>query len=175
MEKEKMLRRKQRSIDEKYEIIKFYEMIESTGRGAKEKTRQEFGLPTISSLNTILHSRDDIMRIYESNQNVSTRVRLTSSRFPKLDQQLYNSFAELSNQKSDVADIDITVKAAEIRDKLLTDHNLSKSEKSRLSNFKATTGFIKGLQNFLYYIYMNIVFKICYSSFFTFINSGSSF
>lgn len=147
MEREKtMSRRKQRSIDEKYEIIKYYEMIESTGRGAKEKTRQEFNLPTISSLNTILHNRDDIMRIYESNQNVSTRVRLTSSRFPKLDQQLYNSFTVLSNQKPDVADIDITIKAAEIRDKLLTDHNLSHSEKTRLSNFKATTGFIKGIK-----------------------------
>ena len=35
-------KRKQRTFDEKYEIIKYYEKIEKEGRGAKEKTRRKF-------------------------------------------------------------------------------------------------------------------------------------
>jgi len=34
--------RKQRFIDDKYELIRFYESIESKGRGAKEETRKKF-------------------------------------------------------------------------------------------------------------------------------------
>jgi len=59
--------RKQRTIDEKYEIIKYYESIEYKGRGAKEETKK-FYLATISSLCTILSQREEVIRLYESNQ-----------------------------------------------------------------------------------------------------------
>ncbi len=60
--------RKQRSIDDKYEIIMFYLSIESKGRCAKEETRRKFDLATVSSLNTILSQKDEIIRLYETNQ-----------------------------------------------------------------------------------------------------------
>jgi hypothetical protein len=36
--------------------------IESKGRGAKEETRRKFDLATVSSLNTILSQKDEIIR-----------------------------------------------------------------------------------------------------------------
>ena len=49
-----------KTIEEKYEIIKHYESIENTGRGAKSKTIEKFKLSRISTLNSILANRDDI-------------------------------------------------------------------------------------------------------------------
>jgi hypothetical protein len=47
----------------------FYLSIESKGRGAKEETRRKFDLATVSSLNTILSQKDEIIRLYETNQD----------------------------------------------------------------------------------------------------------
>ena len=104
--------RQQRSVDEKYDIIKYYESIESKGRAVKEETRRKFNIVTISSLNAILNQKDEVVRIYESNKSSSKRVRLTGSRLPLLDQKLYESFAFLRDNQVEVSDEDISTKAA---------------------------------------------------------------
>ena len=53
---------------EKHEIIKYYESIEHQGRGSKEETRKKFDLISISSLNTILSQKDEVVRLHETNQ-----------------------------------------------------------------------------------------------------------
>ncbi len=55
-------KRKQRTIEEKYEII------EHQGRGSKEETRKKFDLISISSLNTIMSQKDEVVRLHETNQ-----------------------------------------------------------------------------------------------------------
>ena len=150
-------KRKQRTIEEKYEIIKFFESIESQGRGAKEITRKRFEISTISSLNVILKNRDDILRLHESNQFGNSRVRLTPSRLPTLDKKLYESLTylgsnnvemkekclSLGSKNGQVSTLDFVNKAVEIKEKLLSDNELNEKEKKTLANFKITSGFIK--------------------------------
>ena len=103
-------KRKQRTIEEKYEIIQFYESIENRGRGEKISTRKKFEISTVSSLlfsgisgisvNVILSHRDEIIRIYELNQLATSRVRLTSSRLPTLDKIFYESVTFLRGKTS---------------------------------------------------------------------------
>jgi hypothetical protein len=50
--------------------------IESKGRGAKEETRRKFDLATVSSLNTILSQKDEIIRLYETNQATLYTINL---------------------------------------------------------------------------------------------------
>ena len=80
----------------------FYLSIESKGRGAKEETRRKFDLATVSSLNTILSQKDEIIRFYETNQATSKRVRLTGSRLPSLDDRLYDKFVQFRSQNIEV-------------------------------------------------------------------------
>ena len=54
----------------------FYLSIESKGRGAKEETRRKFDLATVSSLNTILSQKDEIIRLYETNQATLYTINL---------------------------------------------------------------------------------------------------
>jgi len=140
-------RRKQRSIDDKYEIIMFYLSIESKGRGAKEETRRKFNLASISSLNTILSQKDEIIRSHESNQTSSKRVRLTCGRLPSLEDQLYEEFVELRSRKNVVGCNDLIEKASEIKEKLLANSNLTLVEKEKLEKFKASSGFIRAFNS----------------------------
>jgi len=53
MSKSDKFKCKQRTIEDKNEIIKYYESINYNGRGSKEETRKKFDLISIYS-NTIL-------------------------------------------------------------------------------------------------------------------------
>ena len=138
---------KQRTIDEKYEIIKYYEKIEKEGRGAKEKTRQKFEISTISSLNVILHHSEEIIRLYESNQSSSSRIRMSQSRFPHVDQHLYQSFSFLRSKNIEVSGLDFMIKASEIKEKLLSSANLSVEDRLKLEKINFMSGFIRGFKN----------------------------
>jgi len=80
MNKSDKFYRKQRTIEEKYEIIKYFESIEHKGCGSKEETRKKFDLKSIFSLNTILSQKDEVVRLHETNQSVISRVRLKMCR-----------------------------------------------------------------------------------------------
>ena len=128
-------------------MIKYYEKIEKEGRGAKEKTRQKFEISTISSLNVILHHSEEIIRLYESNQSSSSRIRMSQSRFPHVDQHLYQSFSFLRSKNIEVSGLDFMIKASEIKEKLLSSANLSVEDRLKLEKFNFTSGFIRGFKN----------------------------
>jgi len=135
--------RSRKTIDIKYEIIKYYDSIEHTGRGAKAKTITMFNLPRISSLNTILSQRNEIIRLFESNKSSASRVRLTLGRVPVLDEKLYDRIEEIG----EMTDQHLMVAAREIRDELLKDYELPDEERSKLLSFKASPGFVKTFKN----------------------------
>ena len=99
-EKEK-LTRKGLSLEQKYFIIKDYESIEHTGRGAKKKIVDKFDLKRITTLNTILSQSDQIIAKYESNEANSNRKRLTKSRNEEIDNELFNTFKLVRQQKGE--------------------------------------------------------------------------
>jgi hypothetical protein len=140
-------KRKQRTLEEKYEIIKYYESIEHQGRGSKEETRKKFDLISISSLNTILSQKDEVERLHETNQSMISRVRLTSSRLPQLDQQLYDAFVNLRSKKVEISGEDVATKAIQIKEKILAQNKLSSAQREQLEKFKASTGFVKTFNN----------------------------
>ena len=122
------LTRSRKTIDIKYEIIKYFDSIEKTGRGAKAKVIAKFNLPRISSLNTILSQRNEIIRSFESNQSSTHRVRLTTSRIPYLDEKLYEKIEE----NGEMDDLNLIATAKEIRDELLKNCQLPAEERSKL-------------------------------------------
>ena len=110
-------------------------------------TRKKFEISTVSSLDVILSHRDEIFRIYESNQLATSRVRLTLSRLPTLDQKLYESFTFLRSKNVEVSSLDFVTKATEIKTKLLSNNGLNDKEKAMLENFKVTNGFVQNFKN----------------------------
>ncbi len=103
----------------------------------QRETRKKFDLATISSLCTILNQKEEIIRLYETNEATAKRVRLTGSRLPSLDDKLYETFVNLRSQRVEVGGYDLVEKASEIKEKILANNNLTGIEKARLEKFKA--------------------------------------
>ena len=70
--------RESKTLNEKYEIITFYEnLVKENKKNCKTTTIQHFKLKQISSLNAILNKIDEIKETYLENQSSEKRIRLT--------------------------------------------------------------------------------------------------
>ena len=85
--------RTQRSLEDKLAIIKSYDEIKGTP-GAKSKIVAKYNLPSISTLNRMLETKDRLNKSVESNFNVK-RKRFIEGKYPELDQKLYDWFLRM--------------------------------------------------------------------------------
>jgi ferric iron reductase protein FhuF len=86
-------KRESKSINEKYEIIRYYEdLLKKKEKNAKTNTVEHFKLKQISTLNTILTKADQIKDNYTENQSTETRKRFKKSLFDDVDEELYEYF-----------------------------------------------------------------------------------
>ena len=132
-------RRNQWTVQEKYKIIQAYER--KTEVRIKSTLVREFDLPSISSLNSILAKKDEILHNFTSNFTMQ-RKRFKPSTFPEFDQELYQWFLRMRANKVKLS-CDLLIHQA----KLIA---VSKN----VDNFKASKGFVEEFKS-----RCNLVFK----------------
>ena len=89
----KRTKRTKRTIEQKFTIIKASEGV-SAQKGAKAAIVSRFQLPNISSLNTILTKKEEILNAFHSNMP-SNRTKLRQGDHPQLDKELYKWFVTM--------------------------------------------------------------------------------
>ena len=129
-----------RTVQEKYKIIQAYEQ-RKTEVGIKLTLVREFDLPSISSLNSILAKKDEILHNFTSNSTMQ-RKRFKPSTFPEIDQELYQWFLQMGANKVELS-CELMIHQA----KLI---NASKN----VDSFKASKGYVEGFKS-----RYNIAFK----------------
>lgn len=125
-------KRESKSINEKYEIIRYYEdLLKKKEKNAKTNTVEHFKLKQISTLNTILTKADQINDNFTENQSTETRKRFKKSLFDDVDEELYEYFLKMRKKNAELSTNDIKSKALEIA--------IGKN----YGDFKASNGFIR--------------------------------
>jgi ferric iron reductase protein FhuF len=95
-------KRESKSINEKYEIIRYYEdLLKKKEKNAKTNTVEHFKLKQISTLNTILTKADQIKDNYTENQSTETRKRFKKSLFDDVDEELYENFLKIRKKNAE--------------------------------------------------------------------------
>ena len=123
--------RESKTINEKYEIIQFYKtMVANKEKNAKSKTKENFNLKQLSSLNRILQKEEEIVEAYKSHQSSNKRMRFTQSEV-NIDEDLYNYFISMRAKKAEINTEDLKFKALEL------------ATNKGLKDFKASNGFIR--------------------------------
>lgn len=93
--------RDSRTINEKYEIIQFYEnLIKKKCKNAKSVCKDYFKLKQISTLNSILNKIDEIKEVYFENQSSEKRIRLKKSLYADVDEELHDYFVKMRHKKA---------------------------------------------------------------------------
>jgi hypothetical protein len=96
-------KRESKSINEKYEIIKYYnDLVKKTVENAKSKTVDNFKLKQISTLNTILSKANQINESYTENQCTEKRMRFTKSVYGDVDEELYEYFLKMRKKNAEI-------------------------------------------------------------------------
>ena len=125
-------KRKARSVDEKYHIIKRYERRLGE-RGLKSNLVREFELQQISTLDAILKKKNEIVAAFEANLN-GERKRLKQSLLLILDQKLYDWFLTMRANKVELSGDLILEKARQLAEAL------------NISNFGGSHGYLDGFK-----------------------------
>lgn len=126
-------KRKAWTLEEKYRIIKFYEE-NCREHGIKSKTIEKYQIPRISTLDSFLQKKAEIISAYESNIK-STRKRLKQSQHPEVDKKLYDWFLTMRANKVELSGDLILQKAKEIATSL------------EIADFAGSHGFLDGFKS----------------------------
>ena len=125
-------KRESKSINEKYEIIKYYnDLVKKNVENAKSKTVDNFKLKQISTLNTILSKANQINESYTENQCTEKRMRFTKSVYGDVDEELYEYFLKMRKKNAEICTNDLKSKSLEIA--------IGKN----YTDFKASNGYIR--------------------------------
>ena len=102
--------------------------------GIKLTLVREFDLPSISSLNSILAKKDEILHNFTSNFTMQ-RKRFEPSTFPEIDQELYQWFLRMRANK------------LELSCELLIHQAKLIAASKNVDSFKASKGYVEGFKS----------------------------
>ena len=122
------------TIEEKYKIIKACEAMK-VNFGAKSPICRQFNLKCLSTLNTILGKKDEVIENYKKSA-VPERKRMRKSVFSEIDEQLYQWFLRTRSNNIELSGDKILQKATEIAEQL-----------GAREEFTASHGFLDGFKN----------------------------
>ena len=121
-------KRNQRSLLDKFTIIKAFEAIRNQP-GAKAKIVRDYGLPNTSCLNRILEKKEEVCSKFENNFSTD-RKRFRTSFYPELDRDLYAWFLQMRSRNIELSG-----------DLILQQASRMAAEK-QIQNFSASQGFL---------------------------------
>ena len=122
------------TIEDKYKIIKACEAMK-VNFGAKSPICRQFNLKCLSTLNTILGKKYEVIENYKKSA-VPERKRMRKSAFSETDEQLYQSFLRMRSNNIEISGDIILQKAADTAEQL-----------GAREEFTASHGFLDGLKN----------------------------